>query len=570
MRKLVGLIIVLFSNSAFADNILNESIRAKNKQEDIEKNLFSYKTEFKKKQPESINEIEKTNEICLPIYQIKLNQEKLFDFLITELEEKSGFTKGMCLDSNNISSIRDNARNLLISSGWITSQVEVEEQDLNSGNLILSVYPGYIDETRFIQKGMYLNTLGEFLVLSYHNGNLLNIRDIEQTLENIRLIPSSEVNIQIEPSNKKYHSKIIIERNQRNVVKGGITLDNLGSKLSGKYQANSYLNISNLFGINDSIYLSYYQDTGRHKKEFKDQFGNKTKSGTKGYGFYYTLPLGYSKIIFSHNQSRYDDAVEGIYTNYLYRGKTENTNLKLERVIFRNQSDKIVINGTLWHSSMKKYLDSNELIIQRRKMSGWKLGFYHETNIGHSALDYSITYKRGTGFRSIKAQEEFNENNDVIPGTSRMKIINAELNITTPFKIENTLFSLENFLSIQWNKTSLVPQDKLSIANNYTVRGFDGENNISGEKGWYNQNTLNLHYSLEHLLYAGIDYGRVSGLSTEFLESKEIIGGVIGLKGTYNLGGKIHYNTFVGKPFKKPNNLDADRMSFGFSVGYHF
>ncbi len=36
----------------------------------------------------------------------------------------------------------------------------------------------------------------------------------------------------------------------------------------------------------------------------------------------------------------------------------------------------------------------------------------------------------------------------------------------------------------------LTQQDKLSIGGRYTVRGFDGELSLSGEKGWLWRNEL--------------------------------------------------------------------------------
>lgn len=386
----------------------------------------------------------------------------------------------------------------------------------------------------------------------------------------MKKIPATHLDIKIEASDKEQHSNIIISREQTKRINGGISIDNFGSKSSGKYLLNSYLSVNNISGMNDIIYFSYYQDSGHHKEKYTDSSGHKTKSGMMGYGIYYHIPYGYWQFGINYNESRNNDAEEGAYTNYLYKGKTKNLALKAEHILYRDETNRVNMEAKLWHNSTRKYLGSDEIRIQRRKTSGWKLEFNHEIFLTNSLINYAIIYTRGTGFRSLRSPEEFNENNDIIPGTSRMKIINAQVNLHTPFTVNNQVFSIENTLFLQWNKTPLVPQDKLSIGGIYNVRGFDGEESISGEKGFYNQNTLNWHYFPQHTAYIGIDYGRVSGISTTYLESQSLLGGIIGFKGKVNLAGNINYNLFVGKPFKKPDNFNTDRMSIGFSFGYNF
>ena len=88
------------------------------------------------------------------------------------------------------------------------------------------------------------------------------------------------------------------------------------------------------------------------------------------------------------------------------------------------------------------------------------------------------TIKRGTGGnKSLPApEEEFGE------GTSRMQIFTAGVDFTYPFTIGNQPFRFNTSWNGQWNGTPLTQQDKFSIGGRYTVRGFDGELSLSGEK----------------------------------------------------------------------------------------
>ena len=78
-------------------------------------------------------------------------------------------------------------------------------------------------------------------------------------------------------------------------------------------------------------------------------------------------------------------------------------------------------------------------------------------------------------------EEEFGE------GTSRMQIFTAGIDFTYPFTIGNQPFRFNTSWNGQWNGTPLTQQDKLSIGGRYTVRGFDGELSLSGEKVGYGE-----------------------------------------------------------------------------------
>ena len=55
----------------------------------------------------------------------------------------------------------------------------------------------------------------------------------------------------------------------------------------------------------------------------------------------------------------------------------------------------------------------------------------------------------------------------------------------------------------QWNRTPLAPQDRFSIGGRYTVRGFDGELTLMGERGWVLRNEIGLPVGAGQELYAG-------------------------------------------------------------------
>ncbi len=478
----------------------------------------------------------------------------------------------MCLGTRHIQYLEKLAQNIVIDEGFITTQVIIEPQDLNQGTLVFSIIPGYIGKIRFNETGKKLTTLGQYFTFPAKSKDLLNLKELEKGLENLRRLPGVKATIQIEPAEKtEGTSNIFIERQQDSSAYVGIGFNNLGNKITGKYQGEINFMLINPLSLNDLFYAAYNQDLGHHKTTYVDRFGKKTESGNKGYSLHYSVPVKNWLLTLNHGQYRYHEATEGAFVNYDYSGRTENTNLAVSGEIFRSHNHKITASLKLWRLRIYKYIDDAELDVQRRQTGGWELGLEHRFRIGRVQLEAGIDYKRGTGlFHSIAAPEEFNDEQDAISGTSRMKIINMQISLAAPFQPANQSFSFESLFFAQWNKTPLVPQDKLSLGGQYTVRGFDGEHSLSGERGWYWRNNLNWYYADEHQFYVGFDMGRVYGLSTHGLPRQQLIGTAIGIKGSAQIGGQLNYDLFIAKPISKPSYFKTESTTFGLSISYRY
>ncbi|SUU37184.1 hemolysin activation/secretion protein [Actinobacillus seminis] len=197
-------------------------------------------------------------------------------------------------------------------------------------------------------------------------------------------------------------------------------------------------------------------------------------------------------------------------------------------------------------------------------MAGWQLNLSHIKYIKAVTLKLSLGFKWGTGVgRTIAAPEEYWGN-----GTSRPKIITASVDINYPFYMGKQPLAFNTTWSAQWNKTPLIQQDRLSIGGRYTVRGFDGELSLSGEKGWLWRNELvwNMGNSGQHFYWA-VDQGRVSGWSTQNQVGHSLVGTAIGLRGNVTY---FYYDVFWGRPLKKPTGFRTSHTVTGFNIGLTF
>ncbi|MBI0097722.1 MULTISPECIES: ShlB/FhaC/HecB family hemolysin secretion/activation protein [Snodgrassella] len=518
----------------------------------------------------TVNGLPQDEKPCFAIRSIKLNgdQAQRFQFALNKAINQSKFKPGLCLGSNGINYIMTLAQNAVIDRGYTTTRILASPQDLSSGELVLTVIPGRIHEIRYNLDNAdqtHVNRIrriqNEFPARS---GDILNLRELEQGLENLKRVPTVEADIQIVPAEAPNESDVVVSWSQRKVpVRISFNADDSGSHATGRYQGGVTLSVDNPLGLSDLFYVNYNHDLGS-KDSTVDIDGNRTGSGTHGYSLHYSVPVGNWLIAFNQNYYRYHQAIAGYDQNYDYNGSSENTDLGITRMIYRNSHRKIDVSARIWRRKSHNYIDDAEIEVQRRHTAGWAIGLNHQEYLGNAILNLSAGYKRGTGAdHSLRAaEEEFGE------GTSRMEIITLDASLMKPFRVGKYNFSYDTSFHGQWNKTPLITQDQVSIGGRYTVRGFDGELTLMGEQGWYWNNNLNWQYLPGHQVYAGIDVGHITGRTSEMQLGKTLAGTVLGFKGQIKAGGNWYYDVFMGKPIYKPQHFRTDKTTFGFNLNY--
>lgn len=97
-----------------------------------------------------------------------------------------------------INTVMRRIQNAIIERGFITTRILAEPQDLKAGELKLTVIPGRVRAVRTTAETPGRATLWN--ALPVRPGELLNLRDVEQGLENLKRIPTAEADIQIAPA----------------------------------------------------------------------------------------------------------------------------------------------------------------------------------------------------------------------------------------------------------------------------------------------------------------------------------------------------------------------------------
>ena len=509
------------------------------------------------------------NQLVLTDYQaeenssassLKLIQPSQFSWALKSVYTERDFALPACIGSEGINVLLRRIQNRLIDLGYVTTRVVVEPQDLRSGMLVLTVIPGKVGRIQLQdQSAIPFATRGTlWFAMPMAQGDILNIRNIEQGLENLKRVPSADANMELVPTDAVGETDVVIAYKQSLPFHLTLGLDDSGSKATGRLQGSATFSWDNVLTLNDMFYIS---GTRSFKGNSDDAEGD---YGSKNISLYYSIPWKNYLLTLSGSKYSYHQTVAGAFESYTYSGESQQMKANLSRLLSRGSLHKTYVNAALWTKKSHNYINDTEIEVQRRRTAGWEVGLNHTQYIGETVLQLFANYKRGTGGnKSLPAPEEaFGE------GTSRMQIFTAGVDFTYPFTIGNQPFRFNTSWNGQWNGTPLTQQDKFSIGGRYTVRGFDGELSLSGEKGWLWRNELGWDIANKgHELYLGIDRGKVHSSQEELQIGDSLMGGAIGLRG--KLWG-INYDYFVGVPIKKPEGFRTSHVTTGFNVSYRF
>ena len=274
---------------------------------------------FERKEPGIENE---GKDIILDITSIKLEGDTVFeDFQIEAILRKyTGRNK-------NIYELINILENKYIERGYITTKIglNIEESDLESGKISLFVLEGKIDKVFYDGKE---NDFKTFITFPQRENNLLNIRDLDQGIDNL----GDNSKLDIKASDKNEYSDIYIKRDNK-PIGFGINYNDLGQFETSRHRIRYFLNTHNIFGLNESLDFSYQQKLQRQYKE----------RDAKNFSFSLNIPFKYWSFSYSYDSSEYLRTIDALGRKYKATGNTETQTFGLRKMLHRNEDHKIDI-----------------------------------------------------------------------------------------------------------------------------------------------------------------------------------------------------------------------------------
>ncbi|WP_229678739.1 ShlB/FhaC/HecB family hemolysin secretion/activation protein [Silvimonas amylolytica] len=464
--------------------------------------------------------------------------------------------EGRCVGAKGVEYISRQLSQMLLDHGFITSRVLVPEQDLSSGTLSLAVLPGWIGQIRFADPSLYGTWRSAFPT---GHGRLLNLRDLEQGLEQMKRVPSQDVDMQIVPGKSAGESDVVIAIKRTKPWKLVASLDDSGSKATGKNQAGLTFSWDNPLGINDLFNVGYTHDADV----------NRGGLGSSAKSLYYSVPLGYWTFTGSANQSRYHQTIAGAVQDFVSSGESDNMEFRVNRLMYRDQTTQFSLQAHTGKRISHSYVDSTEIDVQRRANSFGELGFNVRQFWGQTQLDLTGAWRKGVPW--FGAMQDLPAAGPDAP-TFYYQLETIDATLVVPLQIISQPLRYTSTFHGQTTRDALYFTDDISIGSRYTVRGFDGESSLVAEKGFYWRNELETPLGQTgQALYAGLDYGQVGGPNAANLPGTRLAGVALGLRGGFGSDfGGMSWDAFVACPLSRPSGFGSGGPTSGFQLVYQY
>lgn len=485
---------------------------------------------------------------CFPIAAVRVEGTRLdeFGWLQSYLDQY----RNRCIGREGINRLVKRGTALLIERGLVTSRIGIPEQDLSSGTLRLVLVPGVIRAIRVVGDG------GSSWRSAFpaRPGDLLDLRDLEQGLEQFKRLPSQDADMQIVPGQEPGESDVVVTLKRTKPWRLVAGLDDSGAKATGRLQASLNFAWDNPLSLNDLLTVGI---NGNARHEGPGQ-------ASEGRSLSYSVPWG--NWLFSLGASRYSyrQTVQGVHESFVYSGSSEQTEAGIRRVIHRSQAGKTSLQLRVIHRNSDAYIEDAEIETQRRNTTAAEAALIHRHYLGRAQVDLALAHRQGVPWFSGQGDPAGR-----LPQspTYRYALDTLDIGASVPLAIGPDGTRWLTAVRGQASHSPLYATEFISIGGRYTVRGFDGEQTLAAERGEYWRNEIEFPLAASQAFYLALDCGHVSGPSAAVLAGRTLVGTAVGLRGT---AAGFSYEVFAGWALRKPDALTTARPAMGAQIFYQF
>ncbi|XAZ20426.1 ShlB/FhaC/HecB family hemolysin secretion/activation protein (plasmid) [Sinorhizobium sp. B11] len=384
-----------------------------------------------------------------------------------------------CVGLAEINAVLKDVTHLYIDHGYVTSRAYVPQQDIVKTRVLrLLVVEGKLSD-------IYLNgkkvSGSSSLATAFPGliGRVVNIRDIEQGLDQMNRLQANDARSAMLPGPKDGTSILNIENRPGRPWHVTLGNNNLGQESTGFSRSSASLGFDDIFGINDQWSFSYehsgpdypWRDDGRG-------FGN-------SYSGSLSVPYGYSTFSLNGSWYQYESTVEGNFSPLETSGNSGQAGLGIDRVILRDKDSITTARSSLTYKQTDNFLLGNLIEVGSRRYTVGDIGISHSRRMLGGIWVFDVSYDKGLGlFDAVEAGE---------PGAGdadpRFSKFNATVSVTKPFEVANRQFELTSLASGQYSPDNLLGAEQISLGSYSNVRGTR-ESVIFGNNGVFSHNEL--------------------------------------------------------------------------------
>ena len=378
-----------------------------------------------------------------------------------------------CLGVPQLNELLKTITDAYLEKGLVTSRAYLPQQDLSSGHLQVQVVEGRLEGL----KGAEDSGLSKReLAMSFPGkpGDLLNLREIEQMVDQLNRLPSNSARMELTPGQNIGGSEVLVQNTPQKPWRAGLSRHNDGQKSTGEQQWGASLDWDSPLGLADQLALRGGHDAiSDHQKTSRNAM------------LYYNLPFGWWNLSYTYSESEYRALGQANGFNFKQSGDSQNHQVLLERVVHRDAVSKTSLNTGLAYLRTNNFIEDSKLAESSNRISEAQFGINHGRRIGNAFVNLDLGMQQGIG--ALDAQGD-HEPGPGLPD-ARYRKYTATLSYLQAFQVWGESFSFSSLMTGQRSEDALFSPQRMSLGGLSSIRGYKDQT-LAGDSGGYWRNDL--------------------------------------------------------------------------------
>ncbi|NIL18480.1 ShlB/FhaC/HecB family hemolysin secretion/activation protein [Pseudomonas sp. AN3A02] len=378
-----------------------------------------------------------------------------------------------CMGVAQINRLLAEITRLYVEAGYIASRPYLTSTPAAGQPLAIHVEEGYVEAIELADQSLPVSLRGAFPGML---GEPLNLRDLEQGLDQLNRLRSVDLTADIAPGSAAGASRIILRsRSAASRWSLGLGVDNLGSAGTGRDRNAINLSLDSPLQLNDALNLSF-SDTLNHGPRY-----------SRSNSLFYSIPYGYWTYSLFASHAEYRSPFKLSRTTLYNSGRTDQVSLRTDRVLWRDQSHQLSANLQLAYKDVDSYLQKVRLGIQSPTLTVAEAGvnlFW----LNSAVWNLDVNYAQGlTWFGADRDADQ------VVKNLPQAQFHKYRVNLTQwrNGQLIGQPWQWQSQLSVQYSPDALPAIEQLLVTDDSAVRGYR-DNSASGAIGAVWRNTLRL------------------------------------------------------------------------------
>lgn len=349
--------------------------------------------------------------------------------------------EGACLTAADIAVLKRTLTEIAFEQGLVTTRVVVPEQNLSAGELRLQVWPGRLEAVQV--EGLPERTL--MMAMPLAPGDLLNLRALDQTVENLDRLASMSARVDLLPGETPGGSIAAWSATRTRPLQLAVSIDGQSLNDDPDNSARAALTWDNLTGLADRLVLGV--NAGVEDLALEN---------ASGWNAFYDVPFGWWRLGAGAERYAYDNDMSSALNSWRSHGNNGAVRAEVGRVLFRDATRRLEATLHGRERTARNYIDDVQILVSSSSLTVAGLRVEHSRRGTAMTLDAALNVEHG------KAESP------AWPGSDDYARADAFLRLAHALPVGDASLQVEG----QWADDHLLPSEQFSVAGAGRVPGF--------------------------------------------------------------------------------------------------